>query len=318
MNTSISFTFDSAISPLAAVSGCTITDSAMITYPASAAVSRSTVTITPVHALAQNSAITVALTTQDLAGRYAAGSVNFTIGANAGPTSFQVAGVSPPDGAAITTRPGTIRLTFSRAFNAATLAAGITLYSNGTVVSGAFQRSNNDLSLMVTPSNLTGPVTIVAGSTLTDLGGNPVAPFRASYTFSVSGIGTTATTILAMRPPGGATGVLPASPITWFFSGPVDLPTVQSSLLVLANGDPQPGIFQLSPDGTILTYYPTAPLPAGSTVRFYQYARRGRAGTRNAARRRKFRRPDSNHGEHPASELPAAHSGKSADGRELL
>jgi hypothetical protein len=64
--------------------------------------------------------------------------------------------------------------------------------------------------------------------------------------------------------------VLPASPITWFFSGPVDLPTVQSSLMVLANGNPQFGIFQLSPDGTILTYYPTAPLPAGSTVRFYQ------------------------------------------------
>jgi hypothetical protein len=67
-------------------------------------------------------------------------------------------GVSPPDGAAITTHPGTITLTFSRAFNAATLAAGITLYSNGTVVSGSFQRSNNDLSLMMTPSNLSGPV----------------------------------------------------------------------------------------------------------------------------------------------------------------
>ncbi len=269
VNTTISATFASPLSPLAAVSGFSIVDSANLAYPAMAVVSGSTITVTPAHALPQNTSITVTVSGTTLTGSYFSATINFTTGINPDTTPFQITSISPPDGATIAGPPQVITLTFSKPFSAATLAGGIVVYSNGSILYAPAVRSNNDQTLTVTPGTASGPVTIVAASALTDMAGNPAAPFRASYTLVYSTPGPVRTALIT-RPASGSSGVSPQSPITWFFSGPVDLPTVQSSLLIVANGTPVPGSFQLSTDATILTFTPATQFPAGSIVRYFQ------------------------------------------------
>jgi large repetitive protein len=272
VNSQIVFTFDSPLNSLTAFTGFTVSDAATGTYPATATVSGANLTITPSHPLLRNSVITARVTTTDVLGRYINTQVTFTTGASQDATPLQVTSVSPPDGATITGPVRTITLTFNKPVDAATIAAGLAAYSNGAPISVTTVRTNQDTSLVITPRiDPSGDLTLLAASALTDLAGNPLAPFRATFTFQpVNQAAAYARTALFMRPPSGATGVPPNTPITWFLSYPTDLATVNASLVVTANGAPVSGQFSLSPDGTILTFQAGAPFPAGAIVRFYQ------------------------------------------------
>lgn len=271
VNTSITLTFDSALSPLSAFRGFTISDSTG-TYPATATVSGPTLTIQPSHALFQNSAISVSVTTADVTGRYVQAQIVFRTAASGDTTPVRVISVSPPDGSVIAGRSRSITLTFNKAVNAATLplAGGIVAFSNAKPVTITTMRANNDLSVVVSPAIDSGDLTLVADAGVTDFAGNALVPFRAHYTFSSASAGDYQNYALEVRPASGSTGVPPTSSITWFFSKATDLATVQSSLVVVADGVPVAGSFTLSNDGTILTFQPAAPFSAGASIRYYQ------------------------------------------------
>ena len=274
VNTSISFTFDAPINPLAAISGFTVSDATFATYPAAATVDGSTITIRPLHPLFHDSAITASVNSGDVSGRYINAQIQFRTGANPDTSAFQVTAVSPPDGGRIDTADRGIALTFSKAVSPASFAAGgIALYSDGRLLDAKVSRTNNDLTLIVTTSLSTGDVTLVVDSRVTDLAGNAVAPFRASYTYSSTYLDSQyQTTVRAMRPPNGSTGVPVNTAISWFLSKPVDLATVRGSLVVTADGRPIAGALELSADAMTLTFRPDAPFAAGAAVRFFQRA----------------------------------------------
>ncbi len=271
VNASIALTFDSPLSSLSAFRGFIVSDSTG-NYPVTATVSGPTLTIQPSHALLQNSTITVQASVTDTNGRYGQIVVSFRTAANGDTTPLQVISVSPPDGSAIAGRSRNITLTFNKAVNAATLPVlgGIVAFSNGTPVKITTMRANNDLSVIVTPAIDSGDVTLVADAGVTDFGGNPLIPFRAQYTFSSANAGNYSNSVLEVRPASGSTGVPATSSITWFFSNAVDFATVQSSLVVVADGVPVAGSFALSKDGTILMFQPGAPFSAGASIRYYQ------------------------------------------------
>jgi methionine-rich copper-binding protein CopC len=272
VNAPITFTFDAPLSPLAALSGFTVGDSTFGAYPATGTVAGGTLTITPTHPLLRNSAIQASVNTTDLFGRSAYANVLFLTGNYGDSIPFQVTSVSPPDGSTIDSPDRGITLTFSEAVNPASLAgSAITVYVNGQPVQAKVARTNRDLSLVVTPTIDNGTAILVVDPELIDIGGNPVTPFRASYTFSTAYQSASyATTLLAMRPPSGSAGVPANTAISLFLSNPVELATVSASLVVVADGQPIAGTYELSTDGKTLTFQPGAPFPAGAQVRFFQ------------------------------------------------
>ena len=272
VNSSISFTFDAPLSPTAALSGFSVSDSTFSFYPATATVSGSTITIQPLHPLLHDSVIRAGITAFDISGRPASASIQFRTGSNPDNSAFQVTAVSPPDGSLITTASHAIILTFTKAVNPGSLAAGgITLYSGGSAVSAKIERSNGDLSLVITPySAPNGDATLVLDSRVTDIAGNPLAPFRSAYTFAPWVDPRFGPSVLAMRPPAGSSGVPANTAISWFLSAPVDLTAALASLVVTADGQPVSGAFALSTDGRTLTFRPDAPFPDGALVRLFQ------------------------------------------------
>jgi hypothetical protein len=272
VNTAISFTFDAPLSPLAAISGFTVSDSVFGAYPAAATVADGTLTIKPAHPLLHDSAIRVTVTTTDIAGRYASAQILFRTGPYADSSPFQVTAVSPPDGATINSADSSITLTFSKAVNPASLtSSAITVYSNGHPVQPKIVRSNQDVSLVVRAPVEDGSATLVVDPELTDITGNPAIPFRAAYTFSSAYLSTLyRTSVKAMRPPPGSSGVPANTAISLFFSKPVDLAAMRASLVVVADGLPAAGTMELSADRTTLTFRPTAPFPTGAQVHFFQ------------------------------------------------
>ena len=272
VNTRISFTLDAIISPLAALSGFAVTDSTFGVYPATATVDGGTLTITPAHPLLHDSVIHASFSALDISGRYAGAQVVFRTGSYADASPFQVIRVSPPDGSTINSQDRSITLTFPKAVNPASLtSSAISIYSNGQPVQVKVVRANQDLSLVVSATLDNGSATLVVDPELTDIAGNPVAPFRAAYTFSTAYLSSQyVTSVQGMRPPSGSSGVPANTAISLFFSKPVDLAAVNAGLVVVADGLPVAGKYELSDDKTTLTFRPAAPFSAGAAVRFFQ------------------------------------------------
>ena len=271
VNTAVSVTFDSPLSLVSAISGFTVSDSAFGVYPATGKVAGGTLTITPTHPLLENSLITVVVNTTDVNGSYAYARIFFRTGLNKDTSSFRVTSISPPAGATITGSDRGITLTFSKAVNPASLTnSSITVYSNGQPVPTGVARTNQDLSLVVTPVLDSGNAILVVDSELTDIAGNAVTPLRASYTFSSAAALAYQVNLQAIRPPSGSTGVPANTAITLFFSKPVDLAAVRAGLTVVADGLPTAGTYEASADGATVTFRPSAPFAPGADVRFFQ------------------------------------------------
>jgi hypothetical protein len=276
VNTSITFNFDSPINPLTAIPGSSfstgfqVADAAFGVYPAVATVSGSSLVITPLHPLLHDSLITATVGSTDTSGRFLSASIQFRTGPNPDTTAFQVTSVSPADGSVVNTPDHSVTVTLSKPVNPASYAGGgISVYSSGAIVSAKVQRSANDQSLIITPAQ-SGPVTIVLDSRLTDVAGNALSPFRATYTFAQATDTQAYPSVVALRPANGSIGVPANSPVCWFLSKHIDLASVNASLMVVADGQLTAGKFELSTDGQVLTFRPDAPFAPGAVVRFYE------------------------------------------------
>jgi methionine-rich copper-binding protein CopC len=270
VNSSITFTFSANVSPMAAISGFGITDSAEGAYPCTAVVNGNTVTLTPSHPLLPNSAITASVQSNDPAGNQVFGQVSFLTGNSTDATPFQVTSISPSDGSTIGGQSATITLNLSAPVNPATIAAGLAVYAGGVAAVPKVTRSNGDTSLSFQVGSLTD-FTVVATPALTNVAGTPLTNFQAHYALSGQPINTGMPGILEMRPAGGSSGVPANTEITWFLSAPVDLTAVRNSLVIVAGGAPMPGTFNLSSSGQVLTFTPSGVFPPGP-VEYFQRA----------------------------------------------
>jgi len=271
VNTAISFTFDTPLSPLSVISGAFAGDSVYQTYPLTVSVSGATITLTPLHALLHDSTVRASVNVTDIYGRFSnSAQVSFRTASNVDTSPFRVISASPSPDATIAGVDGSIALTFSKPVNPTQVDSAITLYANGRALPIRTSRMYGDLTLVVNPSDiLSTDVTLMVASTLTDVAGNALEPFRATYHYARNQGSLYALSVTEMRPGRGT--VAPAnSSITWFFTRQVDPDAAVSSLIVTANGAPVAGSFELQPDGATLVFRPSAPYPAGATVSVFQ------------------------------------------------
>jgi methionine-rich copper-binding protein CopC len=272
--TAITVNFDSPLNPVTAYLNYSIADSFGTSYPATATVSGSTMTITPAHPLLPNAAITVTATIYDIPGNFLFAQVKFVTGSSPDSTPLRVISVSPPDGAVLTGATQTVTLTFNKAVNSASLTGNaVTGYSNGSATKLTALRTNNDLSLQLSATLSSGDLTVSLDDEVKDIAGNPLVPFRAHYTLPVTpqtNIGLGLPGLVATRPATGTTGVPADTAVIWFFSSPVDPIAANAALVVISGGNPVPGSLSVSADGLTATFLPSAPFPAGANVQIYQ------------------------------------------------
>ncbi|MGH8566428.1 MAG: Ig-like domain-containing protein [Gammaproteobacteria bacterium] len=228
------------------------------------------VTFTSEAALKANTNHTVRLTTTitDLVGNPLdnPGSITFQTSSTGDITPPQVLSVDPANGATGVPVNTVVRVRFSERINPLTVDASTFFVGNsntGARVEGSLAVAADGLSAIFTPASA------LAGSTpyfvqvfsVTDLAGNAVSFFFASFTTGAGGSDTTAPVVVAVSPPDGATGAPVNARVVVRLNEPVSALSVGSGAVSLTTaGGPLAGAISLSNDRQTLTFTPTSPL----------------------------------------------------------
>lgn len=187
--------------------------------------------------------------------------------------SFQITAVTPTNGQTgvpVATYP---TVTFSSPVNVASLSipGAVQFFEGDSELGfpGVYSVSQNGKTVTLQPQQFSAStITVLMNSSVQDLYGNSLQPYRWSYT-----TGTRA------APSGPAvertlpTGLVPVpanSPIEFFLAAPgVDPSTVSNGVSVTVNGVVFEGTASLAQNGQLIVWQPAEPYPAGANVSFF-------------------------------------------------
>jgi len=263
VNTSILLTFDTPLVPSILATSAALSDSAIGFYPADVRVDGNSLVLRPLHALLHDSTIRVTYTVSDLAGHNVSGVIAFRTGASTDAAPFTVTGAVLSQSRIIPGGSAAIKLTFSKPANLS--QGGVSAVSKGQSVLSSVVQTVDHLGAIVTANSVSGDLTLVVDQRVTDLSGGAVQPFRATFPLG-SGDGSGVSQLKAMRPPANTTDVPANTAISWFLSQPVDLDALQSALVIVADGQPVSGAYEVTQDRSTVTFRPDAPFASGSVV----------------------------------------------------
>jgi hypothetical protein len=157
----------------------------------------------------------------------------------------------------------TIKATFSKAMNAATITGvNVTVAANGNAIAGVVTYSNNVATFNPTANLL--PNTVYTGrinQNVTDTNGTKMVN---DYTWTFTTVQPTAPTVISTDPQNLATGVALNKTISAAFSEAMNPLTITTTSFTLSeNGNPIAGV--VIPNGNMATFNPNANLLAGKT-----------------------------------------------------
>ena len=232
-------------------------------------------TFTPTSPLPGNALITVQMSyngVADLSGNLSSSfSSTFTTGPEGSTTAPTVVMVTPQNG---TTGIGTravVVLTFSESLNASTINTNnFGLLVNGTSQATTISISADNRVVTLNPSGLpaSSTVSVVVTSAVTDLFGNSLANFESQFTTGPA-LSVTVPTVVSQRPGTGATGVPLNASIVLYLSQPMNAGTVTGALHVSQNGVLVSGTTQVTDNGQVVQFLPSAAWPANQQVLVY-------------------------------------------------
>ena len=186
-----------------------------------------------------------------------------------------VTAVSPPNGATGVPVNAHVVIQFGVQLDPISVGnSAITLSAGGTPVAGTISVSTDATTLTFAPTNLLAISTnySVAVSGFTDTAGNTVTPFSSSFTTSSSGVAvTTGPSLVTESPINGATGVAVNTNIVLTFNEPINPITVNNNTFIVQLSITGfrgviAGAYSLDATGTVVTFAPTSPFPANTTV----------------------------------------------------
>ena len=238
-------------------------------------------TLVPEEPLQPQTAYTIvaAFDIEDTAGNHLfTASSGFTTGSGSADTSApHVIAMTPTPEAADVPVGSSVVVTFSEPMHPNTFEDGnIHLYVHGAVFGSGLGRSADNTTLFIDPSaELPGQthVDLVLGPGLTDLSGNSLGDFVASFVTGVTP-DDTRPTIVSVRPGNGATDVSPSRSVTLFVSEAVPPGLIPRSVFLAADGGLVPGL-HVNEHGQALfdvanpvpsqtaSFHPDDPLPFG-------------------------------------------------------
>ena len=272
--------FDERINPSTVNSTTfTLVQTNVATIPATVAVASDglSATLTPNQTLLPNTPYSVGWTAgiQDLVGNALlnAGSTSFTTGPVAtDATAPGVLDVSPRTGTQNLPVNATVTVLFSEPVSFTSITQQTVVLSTGGVpVNTQFALERNNTVLRIKPANLLSlqankfyELTVTPG--VLDLSGNSLgAIFSSSFTTG-SATDTTGPTVTTFVPALNTTGVNRQTSVSMTFSEPIDPITVTSSTVNVGNAV---GTLQVSPDSRTVTFTPTFPFFANTSISIF-------------------------------------------------
>jgi len=197
-------------------------------------------------------------------------SVGYTTGAAADTTAPRIVSVSPPNGWTNVGDNSYIRLIFSEPINPLTVNPNTVQLSGGgyALVPDSISFTNNNQSVMIVPHAPLPDSTVMTLEIngVTDLAGNAVAPQTTQFTTGV-GPDLLPPAVVGVSPYDGAANVPTNSVVVVQLDTPIDPSTVSASgISVDYNGQLLPETFSVSSDGETISFLPSSPMPANSSM----------------------------------------------------
>lgn len=208
------------------------------------------------------------------------GKISIAPAAAADSTPPTVLVISPADGAQEIPPAGVIQARFSEPIAATQdgRPLRITLEGGGPV-DGTFTWDNPRRVVTFKPAGALAPTAqyYIEIGDLRDLAGNPIEPSSAAFTTAES-TDSPAVTLVSSAPAANETGVDPAAPLVWTFSGPVN-PVSAITGVSVTNSKSVSYPLTTTVEGGVVTSVPVNPLPAHTQlwVRFDGVDRAGRS-----------------------------------------
>ena len=161
----------------------------------------------------------------------------FTTGAGTDTTVPTVISVTPVNNATGIGPNNPVMVTFSKSISSSTLNNNVAIYNGSTLlVSNSYNLSGDGTTLTFNSGNLpySRTLTVVVNANVADLAGNRLAAeFSSTFTTGAQPV-TAQPTVTTMRPGNGATGVGAATPITFYFSAPMNPATLNATSFVIS------------------------------------------------------------------------------------
>jgi RHS repeat-associated protein len=230
------------------------------------------VTFTPLSPLPGNSTITVQVTSGvlDLSGNASNGfSSTFTTGTGTNTTAPVVTMLTPQNGATGIGPNAVVVLTFSESLNPGTINTNsFGLLANGNALVASISTSADNRVVTLTPYGLpvSGTITVLVTSAVTDLSGNALANFQSQFTTAAT---ATAPAVVSQQPGNGATGVPLSTNLVLYMSEAMNASTVQTALQVSQNGAAVSGTTQATENGQVIQFTPSTPWQPGALVQVF-------------------------------------------------
>jgi hypothetical protein len=237
-----------------------------------------TLVFTPVGPLPSNQLLGVYVgyfaAVYDLVGNgfsYTTGS--FTTAATADTAAPQLLSVTPVDGATNQGPFTTVTLTFSESLDPSTVDyRTFALYQGYTNLNASITRSSDNRTVIMTRQlPYDGTITVIVGTGVTDIAGNPLAStYRSTFTTLPLAMAASPR-ITQMRPGGGAPSIEPNTLITLYASNTIDAATASQGVAVVANGVLVDGAITVDPDGYSMVFTPAQPFAPGAVVQVFAF-----------------------------------------------
>ena len=195
----------------------------------------------------------------------------FTTGTGTNTTAPTVLMVTPQNGATSIGKNGVVVLTFSESLNASTINANnFALFVNGAALSLGISVSADNRVVTLNPYNLpaSSTVSVLVTSAVTDLFGNALAHFESQFT-TAPAFNPTVPMVVSQRPGNGATGVPWNTSLVLYLSQPMNAGTVTGALHVAQNGVLVSGTTQVTDNGQVVQFLPSASWPANQQVQVF-------------------------------------------------
>jgi large repetitive protein len=259
--------------PIDALVAPTVTGGS-ITVPGTYQVSSNILTFTPAIELAGDTRYTVNFSNKiyDLAGNSRnIGSKYFNTAIEMDVTAPTVVSITPTADATDINPAQTVNLTFSEPMSSSSLNRdNIGLYSNGNYITPNITRSADGVQLTISanipPLSL---VSVVLNDSVTDLSGNPIAPFISSFTTSLGTTDTGRPTVTAQIPANNTSNVKSLNTIHVYMSEAIDSQTLEEGFALTEDGVSIDADIELIGDNRTIKITKATAFTDGSLVTLY-------------------------------------------------
>jgi hypothetical protein len=183
--------------------------------------------------------------------------------------------IAPPNGTTNVGLNAQVVLTFSKSINASTITrTSLAAFSGDSPVDviDGLSISGDNRTITLNPGGTAwtpgAVITLELTSAIQDLSGNSLANTTSQFTLTTAA-GSSAPSVVAMRPGNGAANVAVNTPVTLFTSAAMNPSTVSGALFVTDNGVPVTGTVQLFSNAQAIEFTPANSFNPGDLIQVF-------------------------------------------------